>query len=102
MPSPATAAPRASFFTGRAKWFWIAVAGALGLWLIVMLVVSDEPAISEREAPKSPLEQLEQTAGPTLPHFEEKATKAFRQRREVRSSRPSSAVPFWVDDGQGK
>ena len=96
MASPANAAPGPSFFTGRAKWLWIALAGALGLWLIVLLVIADEPAISETEAPKSPHEQA---AGSNVPGFDGRAAKALSQRRRLRASRSSPAMPFPVHDG---
>jgi hypothetical protein len=102
MPSPSRPASGAFALTGRAKWFWIAVVVALGAWLLILLVIADEGPSPALE-PKAPLGQ---TAGSRPRQFAGKAENAFNQRREVRSSRPSSAVPFpandRVDDGQGK
>jgi hypothetical protein len=78
------------------------VAGALGVWLIILLAVSDRLVASDR-APKSPLQQA---SGTHPRQYEGKGVNAFSRRRDVRSSRPSPAAPFPVndglDDGQGK
>jgi hypothetical protein len=95
MTSPWKASSRAFFPSGRAKWLWLAVAGALGVWLIVLLVVADRPIVVDR-APQS---RLEQAAGNTPRQFDGKALNAFSRRRDLRSSRPSSTVPFPVNDG---
>jgi hypothetical protein len=100
MVRPGNAPPSASFFSGRAKWFWIAVAGALGAWLIALLTIAD-PVASDK-APPSPLAQPERAVTSDPTHFDGTTEKAFNRRREVRSARPLPAVPFREDDGQGK
>jgi hypothetical protein len=97
MPSSPNAPPRTSLFTGRARWFWIAVAALLGAWLIALLAISDR-VISDGEP--SPEPATRRASDPA--HVEGKTEKAFNRRREVRASRPLPAVPLRMDHGEGK
>jgi hypothetical protein len=95
------ATPTGFLTPDRMKWLWLVVAGALGLWLVILLVVSDEDeqpsgqgvgqAVPNQGAPK------QQPA----PKQYERAS-AFSKRPELRSSRPSPTIPLRVDQGQGK
>lgn len=94
MVSSPNATPTGFFTAGRMKWLWLVVAGAIGLWLVILLAVSggDEPSSPPGATPK----------GEGVPKQYERAG-VFSKRPELRSSRPSSApVPLRVDQGQGK
>jgi hypothetical protein len=79
--------PPALLPAGRMKWLWIAIAGAVGLWLILLLMVSgpdDEkkPASERGSQPKS---------------FDTPATEAFSKRPPVKSVRPLPSFPVAPD-----
>jgi hypothetical protein len=89
--------PPALLPTGRMKWLWLAVAGALGLWLLVLLMVSgpdDEP----REKPKTPFDGVSRKPK----GFDTPATEAFSgaRRPSVKAAKPS--VPPVAAPDQGK
>jgi hypothetical protein len=76
------------------KWLWLAVAGALGLWLLVLLMVSgpnDEP----QERPKTPFDAV--SGKPK--GFDTPAAEAFSgaTRPAVKSSRPLAPFPAAPD-----
>jgi hypothetical protein len=96
---------RALFPTGRAKWLWLALAGALGAWLIVLMVTSGrdgagKAAGSERAGSKL-MERLEAAESSQKP-FDGRAAEAFTQRQDARARRPSTTPPLRLDHGQGK
>jgi hypothetical protein len=73
------------------KWLWLAVAAALGLWMLVLLMVSgpgDEPP----EQPKTPFDSVSRKAK----GFDTPAAEAFSgaKRPSVKSSKPEALAPF--------
>jgi hypothetical protein len=98
-------AARAIFPTGRAKWLWLAVAGALGVWLIFLLVTSGrdgagKAAGSERAG--SGLKERLEAAEPSQKPFDGRAAEVFTERQDTRARRPSTTPPLRLDHGQGK
>ncbi|HTV23188.1 MAG TPA: hypothetical protein VMG12_31080 [Polyangiaceae bacterium] len=88
--SPAAASPTAWLPSGRARWIWLAVAGALGLWLLILLAMSGpSDSAAKRERPK-------------MKSFDTPAVDAFSKRPPVKSTRPSAPFPVPPDQGQSK
>jgi hypothetical protein len=97
--------PRAIFPTGRAKWLWLALAGALGVWLIILLVTSGrdgagKAAGSERAGSRL-RERLEAAESSQKP-FDGQAAEVFTQRQDTRARRSSTPPPLRLDQGQGE
>jgi hypothetical protein len=76
------------------KWLWLAVAGALGLWLLVLLLVSG-PDTPEAEKPKSPFDAV----GRKPKGFDTPAAEAFsnNKRPPVKAAKPSAPFPVAPD-----
>jgi hypothetical protein len=92
MPSPSK--PPTLLPAGRMKWLWLAIAGALGLWLIVLLTLSG-PKGAEAEKPKTPFDSV----GRKAKGFDTPAAEAFSNARRapVKSSKPLAPFPAAPD-----
>jgi hypothetical protein len=98
-------APRAIFPTGRAKWLWLVVAGALGVWLIVLLVTSGRDGAGKAAGPEragSKLRERLEAAESSQKPFDARALETFTQRQDTRARRSSTPPPLRLDHGQGK
>jgi hypothetical protein len=84
---------------GRTKWLWLAVAGALGVWLIVLLLVAG-PESPEAHPPKTPFDGLSQKPK----GFDTSAAKAFSnlRRMPVKSTKRSVPLPVAPDQAKGE
>lgn len=104
MPSPSNAL-RAILPTGRVRWLWLAVAGALGVWLVILLATSGRGGAGTAPGPEragSPLRERLEAAESSQKPFDRKAADAFTQRQQARARRPSPTPPLRVDQGQSK
>jgi hypothetical protein len=94
---PSASKPPTLLPTGRMKWLWLAIAGALGLWLIALLLMSgsEGPAAEQR---KTPFDNM----GRKPKGFDTPAAEAFSnaKRPPVKSAKP--LAPFPVAPDQGK
>jgi hypothetical protein len=97
MPSPPK--PPTLLPAGRLKWLWLAVAGALGLWLIVLLLVSGAER-PEAEKPKTPFDSV----GPMPKGFDTPAAEAFSnaKRPPLKAAKPSAPFPRAPDQRKGE
>lgn len=96
---------RAIFPTGRAKWLWLAVAGALGVWLVILLATSGRGRESHAAGPEragSKLQQQLEAAESSQKPFDGRGADAITQRQDARARRASPVPSLRVDDGQGK
>lgn len=84
------------------KWLWLAIAGALGVWLIVLLTLSrrEAPEARDAEKPATPFDQV----GRKAKGFDAPAAKAFSdlERPAVKSSRPLTPFPAAPDQGKSE
>jgi hypothetical protein len=98
--------PGATFSTGRAKWLWLGVAGALGVWLIIILLAtSGRDGAGKAAGPErtgSKLRDRLEAAEPSQKLFDGQAPEAFTQRQDTRARRPSTTPPLRLDHGEGK
>lgn len=79
------------------KWLWLAIAGALGLWLVVLLLMSgpESPAAEKRNTPFD-------SVGRQPKGFDTPAAEAFSnaRRRPVKPSKPLAPLPGAPDPGK--
>jgi hypothetical protein len=92
MSSPSN--PHTLLPAGRTKWLWLAIAGALGLWLLMLLMLSG-PKQAEVEKAKTPFDAV----GAKAKGFDTLAAEAFSgsQRLRVKSSKRSAPFPVAPD-----
>ena len=95
MPSPSNTASPSFLLSSRARWLWLALGIVLGFWLLAQFVVADDESQDEQVAP------LREAVPKRSSGFEGRAD-LFKQRRDVRPSRPSPTIPLRMNDGEGK
>lgn len=81
------------------KWLWLAIAGALGLWLIVLLIVSP-PRDGAQAKPKSPFDGV----STEMPGVDAPAVEAFSKlkRPALKATKRSVPFPAAPDQRQGE
>jgi hypothetical protein len=85
---------------GRMKWVWLAIAGALGLWLILLLTLAGDERPQRENRPTTVFDRVSRK--PT--GFDTPVAEAFskHERARVKSAKPSAPVPVAVDQGESK
>jgi hypothetical protein len=82
---------------GRTKWLWLAIAGALGVWLIVLLLVAG-PESPQAHQPKTPFDGLSKKPN----GFDTSALEALSNLRRMPLKSTKRSAPFPVAPDQAK
>lgn len=98
MPSPSK--PPTLLPAGRLKWLWLAIAGALGLWLIGLLLVSRPESSPKAEKPKTPFDSV----GRKAKGFDTPAAEAFSnaKRPPLKAAKPLAPFPMAPDERESE